>query len=371
MNSNQYWEGKARDFIIRDIWKDDDDYRTYLNNELLKIDEADHKSIFLNTALKQLDIEHTKHLETCSNPGNTSRCLDCNHYPKIKYITEQAYKKINPVLSYSQVTTRVDAMEKIGQTEYEFLLRLFKTGNLSFGYELLKSSEIYIRRDKKQISGIYVPVVTFIMKVDPEAYIKSYERGALDLNELAKIVAGEYQKFSDVKFNATEAKPELNKFQILPNAIKPILTGWDEINKGQDELIEQLSDAETEVEYQNVGNTSRTLLQKLAAIVFDPQKHVAPDYQDPISKEMRKVKLEEGNFKNRFHTYIKTELNSKQDDELRGYINSMIETTERAADLSNKTTHDLKAYKLMAESCVIGVITVIKLIKLVHEHNLS
>jgi coenzyme F420-reducing hydrogenase alpha subunit len=60
------------------------------------------------------------------------------------------------------------------------------------------------------------------------------------------------------------------------------------------------------------------------------------------------------------------ELGDNQQDELIKYIKAIISTAENGVDLMNKVTHDLSTNFFYVESCVIGVVTSIGLIKLVH-----
>jgi len=157
-----------------------------------------------------------------------------------------------------------------------------------------------------------------------------------------------HQEYLDIKFY-----PDLNRFQILNNTFTPVHTAWEEINSDQQSLINQLKAAKTTVEFQNIGNTSRTIMEKIADHVFDPTKHIAS----------AEIDLAKGKFKNRLHTYIKCELAQKE--KWQDYALSVITSTEKAIDLANTLTHDLKANSLLAEFCVIGTLTAISTIKII------
>lgn len=158
--------------------------------------------------------------------------------------------------------------------------------------------------------------------------------------------------------------PDLSKFQLLRNNYIPVYTPWEEINNLQNRLIQQLRSSSETIDFQNIGNTARTILQKVSTIVFDPSKHIA-DTPD------KKIDLSEGKFKNRLHTYIKVELGGESNKELRDFAISIIDAAEKSVDISNKLTHDLNAKQLLAEASVISTITAVGMIKLIDEHKIS
>lgn len=142
--------------------------------------------------------------------------------------------------------------------------------------------------------------------------------------------------------------------------IKSVVTPWQRINELQSILLEQYQSADDPVLFQSVGVTSRTILQELAAIVFKPEIH----------KTVEEMELGESFFKNRFKVYIRSEIKEGDNKEFSKVIESLVTTASRSIDLSNKVTHDLKAYKLFAETCVISVVSVVQLIKLIDNHSL-
>lgn len=140
----------------------------------------------------------------------------------------------------------------------------------------------------------------------------------------------------------------------MQGRIVPINTPWQDINSGQNHLLSLLRTAKETIDFQNIGNSARTLLQKLSNILFKPEIHIP---------EESGIDVSEGKFKNRLHTYIKAELGGKNNKEMRDYAVSLVTTAEKSIDLANKLTHDLNANSLMAESCVISALSVIGLIK--------
>lgn len=273
-------------------------------------------------------------------------CLE-SFKDRTKYMLTDGTVQLNQDKPIEYLPTNTDT--KISEKLYQFLVHLFDTRTTYDIHEFLLHSEIHVQIDFN--SKLLTPGDMHII-VDPEIY-KKYNGS---LNSFKSEIGSKYREFAHMTITGVQVYPNLNKFQILNNRITPVVTPWEEINSLQAHLIDQLRTAEKTIDFQNIGNTSRTLLQKVANHVFDPLKHIAPDAID----------LGEAKFKNRLHTYIKTELaNSKQ--ELRDYAISVITTAEKSVDLANTLTHDLKANLMMAESCVISVVTVISLVKMIEK----
>jgi hypothetical protein len=95
-------------------------------------------------------------------------------------------------------------------------------------------------------------------------------------------------------------------------------------------------------------------MKKITLQVFDEKKHIADG-----------VDLSADKYKNRLHTYIKTELQGSENKDFRHFSEAIIASCEKAIDLSNTLTHDLKATAFMAESSAIGVLTTINVIRLI------
>lgn len=166
-------------------------------------------------------------------------------------------------------------------------------------------------------------------------------------------------EFTGVSIGKINIKPNLKNFQISANRYVPVLTPWQEINNTQSTMLEQFRKASESIDYQNIGNTCRTIMQKISNIVFDPQKHIAPPSID----------VSEGKFKNRLHTYIKTELGGHSHKDVRVYSLSVIDTAEKAIDLANTLTHSLNADSFIAESCVISTISSINIIRIIEKNK--
>jgi hypothetical protein len=237
-------------------------------------------------------------------------------------------------------------LEKIDEKIYQYLLHFYNNPGDELYSSFIRHSDIYI---KKQFLGRQSELIFYL---DPELY----KRHGSNVENIKKVIAGTICKISDYESVFCSVKPDLRKFQIINNTYTTVLTPWEQINIGQNHLLNLLRSANNTVDFQNIGNTSRTLLQNISNIVFDAGKHI-PDIKD--------IDLSEGKFKNRLHTYIKCELAGQEKKELRDFAISIINSAEKSIDLANKLTHDLKASLMLAESCVISTIAAIGIIRLI------
>ena len=222
--------------------------------------------------------------------------------------------------------------------------------------EFLQASQLYIKEDHIYKGFIPKPVLNLHIITEPDMYLKQQNIA----RAIGKQFTDTYQSLTLFKIEAFKVRPELSKFQILNNPIKQVFTPWEQVNRTQNILINQLTEAKEVVEYENIGNTSRKLLKQLADAVFIPEKHIAP----------ANVKVGSEEYKNRLHTYILTEVgDTRQNEEYMSCVDAIINTATKSVDLSNKVTHDSKGYRVMVESCVISVITVVNLIKTIHANK--
>lgn len=236
-------------------------------------------------------------------------------------------------------------MEKLDEKVYQYLLHFYdKPGDELFS-NFVRHSDIFIKKDSSRTRAL------MYIYVDPELY---KELGT-NIENIKKVIANAVDKMTDIAIMMVYARPDLRKFQIIKNNYTTVQTPWEQVNNGQNHLLNLLRSASNTVDFQNIGNTSRTLLQSISNIVFDPNKHL-PDIE---------IDLSEGKFKNRLHTYIKCELSGHENKELRDFAISIINTAEKSIDLANKLTHDLKASLMLAESCVISTIAAIGIIRLI------
>lgn len=236
---------------------------------------------------------------------------------------------------------------------YSYLLHLCDTPETPDLYEYIRYSTIRIEDDHR---SNFAGANRLIIITDPEIYKKYYGY----IRSFNGTISYKLGDFTGVLITDCVTRPDLNKFQILRNTIVPILTHWEQINRDQNTLLTQLKNATETVAFQNIGNTARTILQKLSTVVFDPSIHIP---------ENRGIDLSEGKFKNRLHTYVQCEMGGHQNKELRQFAESIIDTAENAIDLSNNLTHDLKANSIVAEFCVISTLSTISIIKIIQNHE--
>jgi hypothetical protein len=192
------------------------------------------------------------------------------------------------------------------------------------------------------------------MHMHPDAYIKHYST----LDSSRKIILKDFNKVSAYTFGELTILPDYDKFILVDATIQPVFTEWEDINRNQEKLMNQLRQGGEHIDFQNIGNTARTILQQLADIVFDPVRHVPADPNIDVSP---------GKFKNRLHTYIDTELKGSDNAELRKFADAQITAMEKTIDLANTTTHKLDVKWPFAEACVIGTISVIGVIKVIYK----
>lgn len=175
---------------------------------------------------------------------------------------------------------------------------------------------------------------------------------------LQKEVQSRINRSTEYFIDSVDLIIDLNKLEVNHINVVVVQTQWEEINELQNKLVESLKTSVDSVDYQNIGNTSRTILDKLAREVFNKEKHLPAN---PL------IELHNGKFKNQLNTYIATELAGKANKELRRIVESSINLVSDSIDGMNKTTHKLDADKRFAEICVISTISVINLIKTISD----
>lgn len=227
---------------------------------------------------------------------------------------------------------------------------IIRAENDSSALEIMENSAFYFQESNNRFTlGAYVLDV----KVLPEIYTKYYSH----MERLKGLIQHYTANSSDVLLTVINIQPDFDKISILNSEVSLIETPWEEINALQKKLIDNMKISNSSVDFQNIGNTSRTIMDKLAKIVFKPEIHISP----------KGIDVSNGKFKNQFHTYISNVLNGRENKELRLFAQSAIDFTENAIDLMNQTTHKLDVQKHFAEVCVISTISVINLIKAVNE----
>jgi len=241
-------------------------------------------------------------------------------------------------------------LPKIDEKLFQYLIYLMDSNETENIHDFLTHSDIYHEPD---YSSSWIGSIKLIIVTHPDTY-KKYNK---QINAIKKSIANKLNEFTRQIITSVKVIPNLNKFQILNNRYSPVDTPWEEINKYQNIILEQLRIASEPIHFQNIGNTGRTIMQKISDIVFNPLMHKAPTNID----------LSEGKFKNRLHTYIKASLGGGDNKEIRDYALSVIDTAESSIDLANMLTHSLNADSFIAESCVISTISAINLIKIISD----
>lgn len=222
--------------------------------------------------------------------------------------------------------------------------------------EIIENSDFtYSQVTRPYVSDIKIYKVHF--KVLPTIYVKHVN----DIDRIKEIINHYFNSISDkniIKIESVEIKLDYDKISILNSEISIIETPWDEINTIQKQLIDIMKSSNNSIDFQNVGNACRTIMDKLARIVFNPEIH------KPTTNG---IDVSNGKFKNQFHTYIAQTLQGSSNQELRQFAKSAIDFTENGIDLMNQTTHKLDVQKHFAEVCIISTISVISLIKAINE----
>ncbi|KAA5540827.1 hypothetical protein [Adhaeribacter rhizoryzae] len=194
--------------------------------------------------------------------------------------------------------------------------------------------------------------LTFL--VNPAIYIKY----ATDMSR----ITGNIKHYFDISadwntLRVEEITIDYDKVNILNTEIILVETPWEEINNLQKKLIGLMQGGNDSIDFQNIGTTSRTILDKMARTVFNLSIHIAPAGVD----------VSNGKFKNQIHTYLAHRLRGGENEEMRAVMKSAIEFAENSVDLINQTVHKLDVKKQFAEVCIISTISVINLVKSIEE----
>lgn len=218
--------------------------------------------------------------------------------------------------------------------------------------EIIQNSIFNIFRDKSEMALSD----TFILKLalTPSIFVKNYSLIDYYIKELHEQI----KNIAEIRIDKISILPDYDKMELIQSEIIPISTQWEEINILQQKLIQSIEIGNSSIDFQNIGNTSRTIMLKLANEVFDPKIHI-PQKQN--------VDITEGKFKNQLHTYIDFKVSDKKDKEFRQLAESGIVFVEKSIDFMNKTTHKHNATANLAEMCVVSTIAAISIIKMISE----
>jgi hypothetical protein len=153
--------------------------------------------------------------------------------------------------------------------------------------DFLKDCEIYINKQQRGFGLIHE--ITFTV---PATVFKKYEESIPYFQAKLK---EDFHRFHQLNHVIVYLTADWAKLEIISTRVVSVPTAWEEINNLQNLLLSQLHTATETISFQNIGNSSRHLLRKLADTVFDEKKLVAKQIVFETSPE---------NFKNRLWSFV-------------------------------------------------------------------
>jgi hypothetical protein len=219
--------------------------------------------------------------------------------------------------------------------------------------EVLNHSEFEVNRPPNYISN--PDIYYFKIYVSPSIFQKVFDSLSLIERDLWKRI----EQTLGINIDKLQVLVDLSKLEVSEIDITPIYTRWEEINELQKRLIDLIDTSNKSIDYQNIGNTSRNIIDKLAREVFDSSKHIPNDSERDFHN---------GKFKNQLEGFIKIELSGNEYKELRKVAESAIKLVSSTIDIMNLTTHKLNAERKLAELCVVGTLNIINIIKIITEN---
>lgn len=241
--------------------------------------------------------------------------------------------------------------KELKETYFQYLLYLFDTDDYRYAHKFLKNSKIELEDTTQPYNSTSFKL---FITVSPDIF-KEFQNS---LNSLDRIIQQKFYLVTKISVSDIEFLVDINKFTVIESRIISINTPWEEINQGQDKLIANLQNSSDSLDFQNLGNTARTIMNKLALQVFNPDLHT---HTDPAAK------LNNGMFKNQLHAFIKTNLKGSKHEQFRKLAEVSIEYVDRSIDFMNSTTHKIGAERHLAEVCVISTVSAVSIIKLINE----
>jgi hypothetical protein len=221
--------------------------------------------------------------------------------------------------------------------------------------EFLRESEILIAKDEKRPFNKVHITFEFTFRVPAETFKKYVHHHESFIGKL-KDGLHKYHQYGSVLVYLTA---DWDKLEMVSTEVKPVLTPWQEINAMQEMLLSQIHTASETITFQNVGNTARHLLRKLADIVFEEHKQTPPNNKFDLGPEC---------YKNRLWAFVLYKVpGSSTGHAVREYAESLLQASDKAIALSNSVTHALNADAFLAQSCAISALTTVHFIKLVFD----
>lgn len=225
-------------------------------------------------------------------------------------------------------------------------------GGEDYLIELLKHSKFEFQAHWN--AHVFPEAYNLEILITADIFTKNYSL----ISDLERIIKTRINNSTKLIIDSLTILPDYNKLELVNSQIIPVKTEWQEINELQQELIKSLQRSTTTTNYQNIGNSARIIMDKVARMVFDLKKH------KPMNNE--KV-VHNGKFKNQLHSYIDTILSGEKNKEFRKLAKSAIDFVENSCDLMNTTTHKLDAERHLAEVCVISTVSAISIINLIRQ----
>ncbi|WP_308991673.1 hypothetical protein QLS71_007380 [Mariniflexile litorale] len=220
----------------------------------------------------------------------------------------------------------------------EILSEILKNSDFEFNYTGLIQGD-------REIFNINV-------HIEPKVFYKYLDTKNLIENDLRKRI----NEISQILVKQIRVIPDNSKVSTRKFEIRSVYTEWEEINSSQLKLIELFEKSNDSIDYQNIGNASRIIMEKIALQVFDSEIHIPENSETDIRK---------GKFKNQLRTFLEYELKGKKNQQLRKVSQSSIDLVCSSIDIMNVTTHKLDAEKKFAELCVVSTINLINIIKII------
>ncbi len=225
-------------------------------------------------------------------------------------------------------------------------------GDEDYIIELLNHSQF--KFEKHWNSQTFPNAYNLEIFITPDVFTKNYST----ISDIARITKSRINNSTKLIIDKLNILPDYNKLQLINSQVIPVMTEWQEINSLQQELIESLQRSTTTTNFQNIGNSARIIMDKLARIVFDLEKHKPKDPEKLVYN---------GKFKNQLHSYIDAVLPGEKNKEFRKLAKSAIDFVENSCDLMSTTTHKLDAERHLAEVCVISTVSAISIINLIRQ----
>lgn len=217
-------------------------------------------------------------------------------------------------------------------------------------YQILQRSEFVL--DDLGYSSNLQNAYNLEILTDPNLFTELYD----SIQQFRSTIKERINKSTPIIINRLTLTPDYDRIHLLNSHIELVRTPWEEINNHQEVLTQTLIQAQQSLDFQKVGLICRTILEKLADIVFDPSTHISET-----------LDLQKGKFKNQLQAFIEFKLSGKSNEELRKLAKSSIGFSRDSIEVIQKTTHKLDGQRYVAEICAISAISTISLIKTINE----